>query len=184
MPCFLIPGIAWLCSSNGVRNEARILEIFSDHGPITIIPTYRLEHLEQNLNSVHQNCVFIHTLTNNVPGSRNLVVLAKKFCQICLEFRARRPNTRIFVSLLLPRFDNVSGIDVVNREIINSLGHFQNIFLIPNSNFDESDFIFDKLHLSPNSFEKLASNWLKALGNSGVAWLWVIQRSSTYKILK
>ena len=84
-----------------LENKARILEIFSDHGPITIIPTYRLEHLEQNLNSVHQKSVFIHTVTNNVPGCRNLVVLAKKFCQICLEFRARRPNTRIFAKIII-----------------------------------------------------------------------------------
>ena len=99
-PSFL--GIACLVSSNVIRNQARILEIFSDYGPITIIPTYRLEHLEENLDIVNdEKDVFIHTLTNNIPGSRNLVGLAKKFCQVCLEFKARKPNTRIFVSLLI-----------------------------------------------------------------------------------
>ena len=152
-------------SSNVIRNQARILENFSDYGPITVIPTYRLEYLEENLENVNdEKDVFIHTLTNNIPGSRNLVGLAKKFCQVCLEFKARKPNTRIFVSLLLPRFDGFDGIKIVNEEIINSLGHISNIFLISNENFDESDFIWDGLHLSKNSFEKMASNWLRVLG--------------------
>ena len=73
----------------GIRNKARILQIFSSYGPIQIIPTYRLEYLEENLKSVNGNTVFIHTVTNNVPGCRDLVVLAKKFCQIGLEFRAK-----------------------------------------------------------------------------------------------
>ena len=74
LPSHVIPGI---------RNKARILQIFSSYGPIQIIPTYRLEYLEENLKSVNGNAVFIHTVTNNVPGCRDLVLLAKRFCHLC-----------------------------------------------------------------------------------------------------
>ena len=70
------------------------------------------------------------------------------------------------MSLLLPRYDGYGhGMGIVNSEIIKLLGHISNIFLISHDNIDESHFIHDGLHLSPEiGFEIMAANWLEKLG--------------------
>ena len=80
------------------------------------------------------------------------------------------PNTQFVISLCLPRFDQrdqlgiVSGREIVNQNIYNSLHHKQNITLVWNENFSARDFV-DFFHLNPNAFLKLMSNWKTAIGN-------------------
>ena len=112
--------------------------------------------------------VLIHILNNDIPSSNDLVGLAQRFCDIVLEFRQRRRNSKIFLSLLLPRFDGrgqQNAHEIINSEIIRIFGQIQNIFLIQNENiFDRNQFESDGLHLSRNSFEIMAANWLEKLG--------------------
>ena len=78
---FLISGIIFFVTSNGVRNQARILQIFSDYGTIRIVPTMRLQYLAENLRQATENDdIFVHTLNNDIPRSVDFVVLAKIFC--------------------------------------------------------------------------------------------------------
>ena len=84
----------------GIRNETRILQIFSGFGSNKIIPTMKLQYLRGNLNLVTENHdVLIHILNNDIPSSNDLVGLAKRFCDIVLEFKQRRRrNSKIFLS--------------------------------------------------------------------------------------
>ena len=127
----------------------------------------RLQYLAENLRQATENDdIFVHTLNNDIPRSEDFVGLARAFCDELLEFRARRRNSKIFVSLLLPRFDGYgNGQDIINSEIIRLIGHFSNIFLINHDNInDQSHFTHDNLHLTRNSFEIMAQNWLYKLG--------------------
>ena len=149
------------------RNQRRILQIFSGLGSIRVMPAMRLQFLREKLNlATDDDDIFVHILNNDLPRSSNYVGLARNFCDVLLEFRARKPHTKIFVSLLLPRFDgHGTGTGIVNSEIVRILGQIQNIFLIENNNFNQNHFLDDGLHLTSNTgFEILAANWLSKLG--------------------
>ena len=166
---FLIPGITFLGTSNVVRNERRILQIFSGFGSMNVMPTMRLQYLRQNLNLVNENHdIVIHTLNNDIPTSNDLIGLAKRYCDIVLEFKQRRRNSNIFLSLLLPRFDGrgqENAHQIVNSEITRLLSHISNVYLISHENIaNQTQFNNDGLHLSGGSFEIMAQNWLYKIG--------------------
>ena len=91
---------------------------------MNVMPTMRLQYLRQNLNLVNENHdIVIHTLNNDIPTSNDLIGLAKRYCDIVLEFKQRRRNSNIFLSLLLPRFDGrgqENAHQIVNSEITRS----------------------------------------------------------------
>ena len=131
------------------------------------MPAMRLQFLREKLNlATDDDDIFVHILNNDLPRSSNYFGLARNFCDMLLEFRGRRRNSKIFVSLLLPRFDgHGAGTGIVNSEIVRILGQIQNIFLIENSNFNQNHFLDDGLHLtSDTGFEILAANWRRKLG--------------------
>ena len=102
------------------RNQRRILQIFSGFGSVRVMPAMRLHFLREKLNLASEDDdILIHILNNDIPSLENYAGLARNFCDVLLEFRARRRHSKIFVSLLLPRFDgHGNGTGIVNSEII------------------------------------------------------------------
>ena len=149
-------------------DERRILQIFSGFGSIKIIPTMRLQYLRENLLASENPDVLIHILNNDIPSSNDLVGLAKRYCDIVLEFKQRKRNSKIFLSLLFPRFDGrgqENAHQIVNSEITRLLSHISNIYLISHDNITyQTQFNNDGLHLSGGSFEIMAQNWLYKIG--------------------
>ena len=81
-----------------MRNQRRILQIFSGLGSIRVMPAMRLHFLREKLNLANEDDdILIHILNNDIPGLENYVGLARNFCDVLSEFRASRPNTKICV---------------------------------------------------------------------------------------
>ena len=85
-----------------MRNQRRILQIFSDYGSIRVMPAMRLQFLREKLNlATEDDDIFVHNLNNDLPRSSNHLGLARNFCDVVMEFRERRRKSKVFVSLLL-----------------------------------------------------------------------------------
>ena len=126
--------------------------------------------------------IIIHILTNdimhicqknfksNVQKEKELYDFVYNFNTTIIQTASARPNIQFFISLCLPRYDQkdqigmLSGRDIVNREIYNTLWHINNITLVNNENFSQMDFGQDFYHLNPFGFSKLLSNWKNAIG--------------------
>ena len=153
--------------------------------------TYTYEDLKKEIHLIYEemfDIIIIHNLTNvishicqpkwpkylksNSEKEEELYEFADNFNKSIIQTASDRPNTKFFISLCLPRFDQrdqfgmMSGRELVNQKIYNSLHHKKNIILIWNENFSRRDFIWDSYHLNPNGFEKLISNWKNAIGNA------------------
>ena len=61
------------------------------------MPAMRLQFLREKLNlATEDDDIFVHNLNNDLPRSSNYLGLARNFCDVLLEFKARRQNTKIY----------------------------------------------------------------------------------------
>ena len=79
--------------------KRRILQIFSGLGSIRVMPAMRLQFLREKLNlATDDDDIFVHILNNDLPRSSNYFGLARNFCDVLLEFRGRRRNSKSVIT--------------------------------------------------------------------------------------
>ena len=183
-------------TSNVVNNltESQLSE--SLNIPVRLIPAMKLEVFKEKIAMVdplEDRLVLIHGLGND---ARNIALkqnktdvdkgaesdgLANEFAQVVLDLIERIPYIKVFISTLLPRFDNEDQMNmsnpnnvrkVMNVEISMKLQDKSNIEFINNDTVLEwwkDDvkkhrlFTSDGYHLSAYGFSMMLEHWMKTL---------------------
>ena len=173
-------------ASNIKRNKKLLHQELSN---CEFILTYTFDELKKEIQWIDFkmfDIIFIHILTNDISHicwpkrpkylksnsekEEELHAFIHDFNSFIMKLAANWPNVQFCISLCLPRFDHrdqlgmLSGRELVNQNIYNSLHHKNNITLVWNENFGIRDYVGDFFHLTPTSFLKLMSNWKSAIG--------------------
>ena len=186
-------------TSNVVNNlnESELAEQLNV--PVRLIPAMKLEAFKEKIGMVDpesDRMVLIHGLGNDarniaLKSSKNDVDkgaesdgLANEFADIILDLVERIPYVKVFISTLLPRFDNEEQINmsnpnnvrkVMNVEISMRLQDKANIEFINNDTVLEwwkddvkkmRMFGSDGYHLSAYGFSMMLEHWMKTLKSS------------------
>ena len=172
--------IICLGDSNTKRNKRRLLEILPD---TELITCYTLEEVLEKIPMIQEDyrliCI-IHVLTNDVAnicqkyGSEDdkvmeLHSLADNYVNMIFGLRRDFPNLEIYVSMVMPRFDNMdelencNGRDIVNDDIYKKLVRENRVTLLSNNHLVQVDFDHKKFHLTDSGFLKVCNKWKKAI---------------------
>ena len=122
----------------------------------------------------------IHILTNDVANicqkywsdndkEMELLFLAGNYVNMIFGLKRDYPNLEIYVSMVMPRFDDMdvlekcNGRDIVNKEISKKLASENRVTLVSNDHLAEMDFDDQKFHLTNSGFDKVCKKWKTAI---------------------